>query len=348
MSFVTANNATSNLAANLGNLVTDTALVIKAADVAKFPAINPGGTGADYGLATLEDVALNREIVKITRHDAGSTAMTVVRGWEGTTRRAWLIGDSVSMRLTAAIVQEALAHPAQSNGAHAATAISVAPVGNIAATNVQAALAELDSEKVATTAVIDTAHGGTGGTTGAEAQVNLGVRTSATGSTILATGTTAQQDSSPLFGFLRGNTTLSQLESWITGAWRKVFTSADPVVLTNTANVFTAQQTPARATATSTAGAAYAWAVGAAQVLELTFGAGNITALTATGAVVGTSYRLRLKQDATGGRTAAWSGFLFPGGAAPTLSTGANAVDIFDFYYNGTTMECTGQNIGEA
>jgi hypothetical protein len=88
--------------------------------------------------------------------------------------------------------------------------------------------------------------------------------------------------------------------------------------------------------------------VGAAQVLELTFGAGNITALGFSGAVAKTSYRLFLKQDSTGGRTAGWTGFKWPGGVAPTLSTGANAVDIFDFYYDGTSMNNVGQSLGEA
>jgi hypothetical protein len=46
-----------------------------------------------------------------------------------------------------------------------AAAISNTPAGSIAATTVQAALNELDSEKVATTAVIAIANGGTGATT---------------------------------------------------------------------------------------------------------------------------------------------------------------------------------------
>jgi len=46
---------------------------------------------------------------------------------------------------------------------------------------------------------------------------------------------------------------------------------------------------------------------------------------------------LRLVQDATGSRTVTWPAAVkWSAGAAPTLSTTANAVDIIAFYYNGT------------
>lgn len=46
---------------------------------------------------------------------------------------------------------------------------------------------------------------------------------------------------------------------------------------------------------------------------------------------------LRLIQDVTGSRTVTWPGTVkWPGGNAPTLSTGANAVDIVAFYWDGT------------
>ena len=48
---------------------------------------------------------------------------------------------------------------------------------------------------------------------------------------------------------------------------------------------------------------------------------------------VGQSGTIVLTQDATGSRTASWgSQFLWPGGTAPTLSTGANAVDRIDYF----------------
>ena len=46
---------------------------------------------------------------------------------------------------------------------------------------------------------------------------------------------------------------------------------------------------------------------------------------------------LVLKQDGTGSRTATWpESVMWPSGTAPTLSTGANDVDIVCFFYDGT------------
>lgn len=46
---------------------------------------------------------------------------------------------------------------------------------------------------------------------------------------------------------------------------------------------------------------------------------------------------LKLIQDATGGRTVTWpAAVLWPGGAPPVLSAGANAIDIVALYYDGT------------
>jgi hypothetical protein len=61
--------------------------------------------------------------------------------------------------------------------------------------------------------------GGTGQITSDAALIALGSKTSATGSAILPTGTTAQRDGSPLFGYLRGNSTLIAIEWWNGTAW---------------------------------------------------------------------------------------------------------------------------------
>lgn len=47
---------------------------------------------------------------------------------------------------------------------------------------------------------------------------------------------------------------------------------------------------------------------------------------------------LKLVQDATGGRTVVWPAAVkwALAGTAPVLSTGANAIDIISFYYDGT------------
>ncbi len=46
---------------------------------------------------------------------------------------------------------------------------------------------------------------------------------------------------------------------------------------------------------------------------------------------------LVLKQDSTGSRTVTWPATVkWPGGTAPTLTTGANTIDIISFYFDGT------------
>tara|TARA_R110002153_G_scaffold62091_1_gene167113 strand:+ start:7633 stop:8658 length:1026 start_codon:yes stop_codon:yes gene_type:complete len=53
----------------------------------------------------------------------------------------------------------------------------------------------------------------------------------------------------------------------------------------------------------------------------------------------GASYNLIVKQDATGSRTLTYgSVFKWAGGTVPTLSTAANAIDIFTFIYDGTNL----------
>ena len=71
------------------------------------------------------------------------------------------------------------------------------------------------------------------------------------------------------------------------------------------------------------------WNNGNIQKVVLT---GNTT-FSATNITDGTTYIFKVSQDATGNRTATWSSgiFKFANGAPPTLSTGANAVDIFTF-----------------
>lgn len=58
----------------------------------------------------------------------------------------------------------------------------------------------------------------------------------------------------------------------------------------------------------------------------------------------GYRFILMLVQDSTGSRTAAWhADFKFPGGTAPTLTTTANAVDIFEFICFNDIAYCIGQ-----
>jgi hypothetical protein len=71
---------------------------------------------------------------------------------------------------------------------------------------------------------------------------------------------------------------------------------------------------------------------------------GNVTGLTFSNLIAGGEYILRLVQDATGGRSVAWTNVRWAGGQAPRLSTGANRVDIFRFISpDGATLEEVGR-----
>lgn len=62
-------------------------------------------------------------------------------------------------------------------------------------------------------------------------------------------------------------------------------------------------------------------------------------ALTLSGAEAGRRYYLVLTQDSTGSRTVTWpASVLWAGGAAPTLSAAAGAVDVIELLYDGTSF----------
>jgi hypothetical protein len=63
---------------------------------------------------------------------------------------------------------------------------------------------------------------------------------------------------------------------------------------------------------------------------------GNGT-ITLSGGAVGGIYTVEVVQDAVGGRTVAWSGATWAGGAAPTSTATANRKDVFTFFFDGTT-----------
>jgi hypothetical protein len=92
-----ANNAFSTLASAITN--TATSLTVQAGAGAKFPS----PSGGDYFLITLFQliggIEANHEVVKVTARSVDT--FTIVRGQEGTTARAWGVGDQVSHRATA-------------------------------------------------------------------------------------------------------------------------------------------------------------------------------------------------------------------------------------------------------
>lgn len=141
MTYQAKNNAFSTLAGSLTNVATT--LTVQAGHGDRFPVI----AAPDYTMVTLEDNSGNREIVKVTARASASDTMTIVRAQEGTTARAWASGDSVELRLTAGEIQTVFDHVDDPTAAHAASAISYAGSTGLSATDVEAALDELDLEK---------------------------------------------------------------------------------------------------------------------------------------------------------------------------------------------------------
>ena len=86
-------------------------------------------------------------------------------------------------------------------------------------------------------------------------------------------------------------------------------------------------------------GANISWDFSQNQVAVVTL-AGNRTLDAPSNQVAGATYILIVKQDGTGNRTlnTSASAYKFPGGTEPTLSTGANAVDILSFVSDGSSM----------
>ncbi len=92
------------------------------------------------------------------------------------------------------------------------------------------------------------------------------------------------------------------------------------------------------AEATLTDAATISWDVDIAQTATVTL-AGNRTLQNPTNLQAGATYILRVVQDGAGSRTLSYDTvYKWPGGTAPTLSTGSGAIDILTFYTDGTNM----------
>jgi hypothetical protein len=98
-------------------------------------------------------------------------------------------------------------------------------------------------------------------------------------------------------------------------------------------------------TQTLTDGATINWNVKSGLRAQVTLG-GNRTLGAPTNLISGQQYTLHVVQDGTGSRTLTWPSIAkWPGGAAPTLSTGAGKRDVFVFVTDGTNLYATAQAI---
>ena len=96
MAVLVQNNAYSTLASSINNVATT--ITLAAGTGSRFPAI----AGADYFFATLINSSNQLEIVKVTAR--ATDTLTVVRGQDNTTARAYSTGDRIELRVTAALL----------------------------------------------------------------------------------------------------------------------------------------------------------------------------------------------------------------------------------------------------
>ena len=124
MTVLFKNNVTATLAAGISD--TATTIVVSSGQGTRFPSLTTG----QYFYATLYDSSNNIEIIKVTARSSDS--LTVVRGYDSSTAHSYLTGDNIAMRLNAGALTDIQAYT---------------PSGNIAASTLAGAIAELDSEK---------------------------------------------------------------------------------------------------------------------------------------------------------------------------------------------------------
>ena len=118
---------------------------------------------------------------------------------------------------------------------------------------------------------------------------------------------------------------------------KSIYTGSDVTALGETTASYQLEGRYAVEIATLTDGATITPDFGANQNFTVTLG-GNRTLANPTNIVAGQTGSIFVVQDATGGRTLSFgSYFKFPAGTAPTLSSGANAVDRIDYIVLTTT-----------
>ena len=102
------NNAFGTISAGIST--SDTTITLDTGQGARFPSLGSG----EYFFGTLVDTSNNLEIVKVTARSTDS--MTVTRGQDNTTARAFAIGDRFELRPTAALFEAIQSESAVADG----------------------------------------------------------------------------------------------------------------------------------------------------------------------------------------------------------------------------------------
>ena len=143
-----------------------------------------------------------------------------------------------------------------------------------------------------------------------------------------------------LLGSSTGATTLTSANAGASNFTLTLPAVTDTLAVLGTSQSFTAGQavTPT-ADGTQSAGGTLTMDFAASNYHTATFGAGNLTIANPSNIKAGECGWLALTQDSVGSRTATWgSDFKWSGATAPTLSTGANKVDLISWCAISTTV----------
>lgn len=190
--------------------------------------------------ATINEGEADEEVVEFTGI-SGSTLTGVTRGIAGTTAVAHDSGATITHTSRVRDFDEANAHVADSRAvAHAAAKISFSPTGGLGGTDVQAAVAELDTEKlsiasaastyvakatVPVTLAIPVSDETTAITTGT-AKVTFRMPFAMTVTSVRASLTTASSSGNPTFDINEGGTSILGVNKLSIDANEKTSTTA--------------------------------------------------------------------------------------------------------------------------
>jgi hypothetical protein len=186
-----SNSASAPLASSISSSATS--ITVGTGQGALFPAV-PAGS---YFWATLTDSSGNLEIVKVTARSAD--IMTVVRGQDGTSGRAYAAADKFELRITAA----GLSNFAQLDGAQTFTGVktfSAGLVGNVTGNLTGNVTGNLTGNV-------------TGNVTGNLTGSVTGNASSASTTPVLATASFTLQESGGKLVFLYGATAIASVDS---------------------------------------------------------------------------------------------------------------------------------------
>jgi len=140
-----ANNARCKLGADIVTTGAIATIILETGKGGLFPL----PTGGDYFHLTVEDSTKETEIFVITTR-TGDICSVSSRGAEGTVSKTFTAATSIcGVRPTKQSFDDTVDHLNETANAHPASAIGVTPTGALVATDVQAALAELDADLTA-------------------------------------------------------------------------------------------------------------------------------------------------------------------------------------------------------